>query len=223
MILAQVGNVDWSWINARWDVVLDKFAEHATLTALAVAIGFLISFPVGVYAYRHRRVYTPVTVVSGLLYTIPSLAAFMLLVQVTGLSLSTALIPLVSYTLLILVRNVVAGLNAVPEDAKEAALGMGFTRRQLLWKVEVPLAVPVILTGIRIATVTVVGLVTVAAFVGRGGFGYFILLGFDRFRTEALLLGSLLSIVFAISVDGLLVLTERAATPWAHRRTERVT
>lgn len=221
MILAQANEVDWSWLTDRWALVGEKFMEHAVLTALAVGIGFLISFPVGVYAYRHRKVYTPVTLITGLLYTIPSLAAFALLLPFTGLKLPTVLIPLVSYTLLILIRNLVAGLNSVPADTKEAALGMGFTKNELLWRVELPLALPVILTGVRIATVTIIGLITVAALVGRGGLGYFILLGFDQFRTEALLAGSILSVLFAIVVDGLLVLAERAATPWSRRRTLR--
>ena len=218
MIVAQANDFDWSWLNDRWPLIGEKFIEHATLTVLAVGIGFLISFPVGVYAYRHRRVYTPVTLVTGLLYTIPSLAAFALLIPVTGLRLPTVLIPLVSYTLLILIRNVVAGFYSVPADAKEAALGMGFTRSELLWRVEVPLAAPVILTGVRIATVTIIGLVTVAALVGRGGLGYFILLGFDQFRTEALLAGSILSVLFAVTMDALLVLAERVATPWSRRK-----
>ena len=221
MIVAQTGDIDWSWVNDRWALVGEKFVEHATLTVLAVGIGFLISFPVGVYAYRHRGVYTPVTLVTGMLYTIPSLAAFALLLPFTGLSLLTVLIPLVSYTLLILIRNTVAGFNSVPADTKEAALGMGFTSRELLWRVELPLALPVILTGVRIATVTIIGLVTVAALVGRGGLGYFILLGFDQFRGEALLTGSILSVVFAVTMDALLVLAERAATPWSRRKAMR--
>ncbi|MGH2701063.1 MAG: ABC transporter permease [Actinomycetota bacterium] len=221
MIVAQAGDIDWSWLNDRWALVGEKFVEHATLTLLAVGIGFLISFPVGVYAYRHRGVYTPVTLVTGMLYTIPSLAAFALLLPFTGLSLLTVVIPLVSYTLLILIRNTVAGFNSVPADTKEAALGMGFTSRELLWRVELPLALPVILTGVRIATVTIIGLVTVAALVGRGGLGYFILLGFDQFRGEALLAGSILSVVFAVTMDALLVLAERAATPWSRRKAIR--
>lgn len=222
MIVAQSSGFDWSWINDHWALVFEKFAEHLTLTFLSVGIGLLLSVPIGVYAYRHGRAYGPVTSVAGLLYSIPSLAAFALLVPVTRLSVWTALIPLVSYTLLILIRNVVAGLKGVPDDTREAALGMGFTRRQLLWRVEFPLAAPVILTGVRIAAVTIVGLVTVAALVGRGGFGYFILLGFDRFQNEALLLGSVLSIALAIAVDGVLVLVERAVTPWTRRRAPRM-
>jgi osmoprotectant transport system permease protein len=221
LIVAQVEGapfIQWSWITDRTDVVLAKLLEHVQLTVIAVVVGLIISFPLALWAYRHKKVYPPITVFTGLLYTIPSLALFALLVPYTGLSLETALIGLVSYTLLILVRNIVAGLDGVPADTKEAALGLGFTKRQLLWRVELPLALPVILAGIRVATVTTIGLVTVAAFIGKGGLGYFILLGFDRLFPTALLLGSVLSMIFAVVVDGLLVWTERLVTPWSRSR-----
>jgi osmoprotectant transport system permease protein len=210
--------IQWGWINDRWDVVFAKLLEHVQLTVIAVVVGLIISFPLALCAYRHKRVYPPITVFTGLLYTIPSLALFALLVPFTGLSVTTAEIGLVSYTLLILIRNIVAGLDGVPADTKEAALGMGFTRRQLLWRVELPLALPVILAGVRVATVTTIGLVTVAAFIGKGGLGYFILLGFDRLFPTALLLGSVLSMAFAVGVDGLLVWAERLVTPWSSSR-----
>ncbi|MGH2773920.1 MAG: ABC transporter permease [Actinomycetota bacterium] len=222
MIVAQSDDaplIQWSWISDRTDVVLAKLLEHIQLTVIAVVVGLIISFPLALWAYRNKKVvYPPITVFTGLLYTIPSLALFALLIPYTGLSVLTAEIGLVSYTLLILIRNIVAGLDGVPADTKEAALGMGFTRRQLLWRVELPLALPVILAGIRVATVTTIGLVTVAAFIGKGGLGYFILLGFDRLFPTALLLGSVLSMAFAIGVDGLLVWTERLVTPWSRSR-----
>ena len=222
MILAQIEDrplVEWDWINDNRDVVLAKLLEHAQLTFIAVVVGMIISFPLALWAYRHKRVYPPITVVTGTLYTIPSLALFAMLIPYTGLSVLTAEIGLVSYTLLILIRNIVAGLDAVPSDTKEAALGMGFTQRQLLWRVELPLATPVILAGVRVATVTTIGLVTVAAFIGKGGLGHFILLGFDRLFPTALLLGSLMSLLFAVGMDALLVWTERRVTPWARSRT----
>jgi osmoprotectant transport system permease protein len=221
LIVAQVEGapfIQWSWIADRTDVVLAKLLEHVQLTVIAVVIGLIVSFPLALWAYRHKKAYPPITVFTGLLYTIPSLALFALLVPYTGLSLETALIGLVSYTLLILVRNIVAGLDGVPADTKEAALGLGFTKRKWLWRVELPLALPVILAGIRVATVTTIGLVTVAAFIGKGGLGYFILLGFDRLFPTALLLGSVLSMAFAVVVDGLLVWTERLVTPWSRSR-----
>lgn len=220
MILAQAGQpaVDWAWVAGHTGEIWQRFVEHTQLTVMAVALGLAISLPLGVYAHRHRRAYGPITAVAGILYTIPSLALFMLLVPLTGLGLDTALIALTSYTLLILVRNVVAGLAGVPADAREAALGMGFLRLQMLLRVELPLALPVIITGVRIATVTTVGLVTVAALIGQGGFGYFILLGFDRYFNTALILGAVLSTALAVVMDALLAALERAVTPWSRAR-----
>ena len=206
----------------EWDWVLDHLAEirtqtweHVVLTVIAVAIGLLISFPLGVYAFRHRRAYAPITWVTGLLYTIPSLSLFVLLLPVFGLTTTSAEIGLVSYTLLILIRNIVAGLDGVPPEAKEAALGMGYTRRQLLWKVELPLALPVIIAGIRIATVTTIGLVTVTAFIGKGGLGHFILQGLNLFFSTPTILGAMLSVVLALVADALLLLAQRLLTPWS--------
>ncbi|MDQ3953818.1 MAG: ABC transporter permease [Actinomycetota bacterium] len=206
--------VRWSWIGDNADELLARSWEHVLLTLIAVGIGLAISFPVGVYCHRHRRVYGPVATAAGILYTIPSLALFAMLVSFTGLSTTTAEIGLVSYTLLILIRNVVAGLGGVPADAREAALGMGYSPRQLLWRVELPLALPVIVAGIRIATVTVIGLVTVTAMIGMGGLGHFILLGLERFFWTATIVGSVLSVVLAVCADRLLILVERLLTPW---------
>lgn len=207
----------WSWVVDNLDEVAARSWEHVVLTAIAVGIGLLISFPVGVYCHRHRRAYGPIATAAGILYTIPSLALFAMLVPFTGLSTTTAEIGLVGYTLLILIRNTVAGLRSVPEDAIEAALGMGYSRRQLLWRVELPLALPVVVAGIRIATVTVIGLVTVTALIGQGGLGHFILLGLERFFSTATILGATLSVVLAIVADRVLALVERLLTPWARR------
>jgi osmoprotectant transport system permease protein len=160
-----------------------------------------------------------VTVVSGLLYTIPSLALFAALQPFTGLSTTTAEIGLVSYTLLILIRNIVAGLDGVSADVKEAAIGMGYTRRQLLWRVEIPLALPAIVAGLRIATVTTIGLVTVTALIGKGGLGYFILLGLSRTFTTAIILGAGASVLLAILADFVLLRAERLLVPWSRART----
>jgi osmoprotectant transport system permease protein len=210
----------WDWVIDHKDVVAQRTLEHVQLTFLAVGIGVAISLPVAIYAHRHRAVYAPVTWVAGFLYTIPSLALFVLLVNITGLSTTTAEIGLVSYTLLILIRNVVAGLDGVAGDAKEAALGMGFTNRQMLWRVELPLALPVIMAGIRIATVTTIGLVTVTALIGKGGFGYFILLGDNRGFPTATILGTALSVAFAVAADGFLLGIQRVLAPW--RRASRL-
>jgi osmoprotectant transport system permease protein len=215
--------VRWDWVRdhlTRYcsDCVPTRTWEHIELTVLAVAIGLLISLPLGIYAYRHPGFYGPVTWVTGLLYTIPSLALFVVLIPFTGLSTTTAEIGLVSYTLLILIRNIVAGLRGVPEDAKEAARGMGYTPSQLLWRVEIPLAVPAIAAGVRIATVTTIGLVTVTALIGRGGEGHFILLGLREFFSTATVLGAVLSVILAILADVLLLGVQRLVTPWTRRR-----
>ncbi|MBW3588686.1 MAG: ABC transporter permease [Actinobacteria bacterium] len=219
MILAQGEPLlEWDWIVRHSSQIFERFLQHAELTAIAVGIGLLISFPVAVFAYRHRWLIGPVTWFTGLLYTIPSLALFAFLVPYTGLSTTTAEIGLVSYTLLILIRNIVAGLDGVPADTREAAIGMGYTKRQLLWKVELPLALPVMVAGIRIASVTTIGLVTVTALIGQGGLGYFILLGLRRFFSTPIIAGTILSVAFAMTVDAALLIGQRALTPWVRRK-----
>ncbi len=212
----------WDWVIDHLDVVWLAVGEHFWLTFLAVAIGFAISFPIAIYAFRHRRVYGPVTAAAGILYTIPSLALFAALTPLTGLSTTTAEVGLVSYTLLILIRNTVAGLSGVSDDVIEAAQGMGYTRSQLLWKVQLPLAAPAIMAGLRIATVTTIGLVTVTAVIGKGGLGYFILLGLTRTFSTAIILGGVLSMILAVFADVVLVRVERLLVPWARARTARV-
>ena len=205
---------DWGWVFDHLDEVGVRTWEHIQLTFLAVGIGAVISIPTGILVQRHRRLYAPVASVTGIMYTIPSLALFAFLVPFTGLSMLTAEIGLVSYTLLILIRNVVAGLDGVPGDAREAAVGMGYGARQLLWRVDVPLALPVIFAGIRLATVTTIGLVTVTSLIGQGGFGYFIRQGLQNFFYTEAILGAVLSVLLAIFADRLLVLGERFLTPW---------
>ncbi len=220
MNLAQADRptIKWSWIGDNSDKIFARFIEHIELTVLAVAIGLLISVPLAIYAYRHRWFYTPLTSVTGILYTIPSLALFAFLLPYTGLTVQTAEIGLVGYTLLILIRNIVAGLAGVPPDVREAARGMGFSSGQMLWRVEMPLALPVIMAGVRLATVTTVGLVTVTALIGKGGLGFFILSGMRTDFITAILVGSILSLVLAVTVDGLLVYLERRITPWSRSR-----
>ena len=213
---------DWSWVVDHTAEIGRLIVEHITLTVIAVVVGLLIAFPLAVYAHRHRSSYPPITFITGLLYTIPSLALFAFLTPVTGLSIKTAEIGLVSYTLLILIRNMVAGLQGVPDDVKEAALGMGYSRRQLLWRVELPLALPVLLAGVRLATVTTIGLVTVTAFIGLGGLGALILDGIDTFFATASIVGAVLSLLLALAADGILVATERIATPWTKTRSVRL-
>lgn len=210
---------DFEWAADHLGLIGHQLVQHLYLTALAVGMGLLISFPVSVWVHRHRRSYGPVTSVAGLLYTIPSLALFALLLPFTGLGTDTAEIGLVMYTLLILIRNTVTGLGGVPEDVKEAARGMGYTRRELLWRVEMPLALPVIVAGVRLATVTTIGLVTVTALIGKGGLGYLMLGGFrGLFPEVTVLVGMVLSVALAVTADGLLLAAQRALTPWARGR-----
>ena len=206
--------VDWSWLRSHTGEISSLTLQHVKLTAIAVAIGLAVSFPLGVLAHRHRKAYPPVSWVTGLLYTIPSLALFALLVPYTGLSTTTAEIGLVSYTLLIIIRNIVAGLDAVPADVAEAARGMGYTERQLLWRVEVPLALPVIIAGVRIATVTTIGLVTVTALIGQGGLGSMILDGLRLSFATPGLAGAALSVALAVVADTVLLGVQRLLTPW---------
>ncbi len=210
---------DWEWVVEHLDLIGSLLLDHVILTALAVGIGLAISFPLAVLAHRNRRLFPPITWVAGILYTIPSLALFALLVPFTGLTKVTAEIGLVSYTLLILIRNIVVGLDGVPEDTKEAAQGMGYTDRQLLWRVELPLALPAVVAGIRIATVTTIGLVTVTAIITEGGLGQLILDALQRRLDFTLAItGAGLSLLLAIGADVLLVGVQRILSPWARGR-----
>jgi osmoprotectant transport system permease protein len=210
--------VRWDWIASHLDVIALRLAEHVWLTFLAVTIGFAISFVLAIWATNHPRVYPPVTAVAGIIYTIPSLALFALLIPFTGLSVLTAEIALVGYTLLILVRNITVGLDGVPREVREAADGMGYGRWQRLWRVELPLAVPVIVAGLRVATVSTIGLMTVAAIIGQGGLGVFILEGLNTFFATKVYLGALLSVLLALATDLLFVGLQRRLTPWAAAR-----
>jgi len=154
--------IDFDWILSHLDDILIRTLQHIQLTAIPIAIGFVISLGLSVWAVRKPSVYPPMTAMTGLLYTIPSLAAFAFLRPIFGLSLLTAVIPLTTYTLLILVRNNVSGFQSVPVEVLEAAEGMGYTRRERLRYVELPLAIPLMITGLRLATVTTIGLATVA-------------------------------------------------------------
>ena len=216
--------IRWDWIGGNLDQIASATLDHLVLTVIAVGVGFAISLALGLAAHRRRVLYGPVAGIAGLLYTIPSLAAFAVLRPIFGLSLWTAVIPLTTYTLLILYRNTVAGLRAVPPEIHEAALGMGYTPRTRLLRVELPLAVPMIMAGVRLAAVTTIGLVTIAAVIGAdkfGGFGQFITEGQQTSFPTKIYLGGVLSVLLAFTVDGLLVLLERRLTPWAHARAAR--
>ncbi len=208
--------IDWAWIADHLDAIAFRTLQHLYLALIAVAVGFAISFPLGVWAARRRAVRAPVTVVAGILYTIPSLALFAALVPVTGLSLLTAEIPLVLYTILILFRNVVAGFDSVPADVDDAADGMGYSSGRRLAAVDLPLALPLIVAGIRLATVSTIGLVTISGILGDrfGGLGFFIFEGYRRGFATEILAGAVPSILLAVGIDLLLVAAQRRLTPW---------
>jgi osmoprotectant transport system permease protein len=207
--------VRWDWIASHLDEIGARLVEHLLLTALAVGVGLLIAFGLSLLIWRYAVLDGPVTWLTGVLYTIPSLALFAFLIPITGLGYLTAEIGLVSYTLLILIRGITGGIASVPADVREAALGMGYAPRQLLWRVELPLALPVIMGGLRAATVSTIGLVTVTALIGLGGFGYFILQGIQRFFTTPLIVGAILSVTLSVAADMALVWITRQLTPWA--------
>lgn len=209
---------DWEWIRDHVGEIGRLSVDHVVLTGLAVGIGLLISFPLAILSYRRRALYPPITWVSGILYTIPSLALFALLIPFTGLTKVTAEIGLVSYTLLILIRNMVVGLDGVPADAKEAARGMGYTDKQLLWRVELPLALPAVVAGLRIATITTIGLVTVTAIITEGGWGALILAGLRDSNPTEVVVGSGLCFLLAIAADAAFLATQRFLAPWSRGR-----
>ena len=208
------------WLRAHWaDTLQPALVQHVELTLIAVGCGFAISFALALLGFRFRLLDAPLGAVSDFLYTIPSLALFQLLVPITGLTVTTVEIALVSYTLLILYRNMVEGLRAVPPDVLEAARGMGLTRAQTFVQVELPLAVPTIMAGLRIAVVSTISITTVAALVLPKGLGHpiFIALRQDIFKTEILAAGGL-AVALSLCADAALALAQRVLTPWARRR-----
>jgi osmoprotectant transport system permease protein len=210
------------WVSQNWNGILwPALRQHIVLSVVAVAIGFAIAFALALVAYRRRAIERPVIIVTGILYTIPSLALFEILVPIKplGLSARTAEVALVSYTLLILFRNIVTGLRDVPDEVREAARGMGMTPRQSLWRVELPLALPTIIAGVRIATVTVIALATVASYICDQGLGVPIFAAIQDgvFKTELIVAGGL-AVALALFTDALLVLLQRALTPWSRAR-----
>jgi osmoprotectant transport system permease protein len=205
-----------SWIVHHLDDYLSPLWRHVELVLASVAIGFVIAFVLALIAHRRRWLTGPIIGVTGILYTIPSLALFAILIPITGFGFNTALIPLTTYTLLILFRNIVAGLNNVPEEARDAARGMGFTDRQLLWKVELPLALPEIFAGLRVATTTNVGLAALAFYAGAGGLGQQILTDI-AFKSNVLTAG-LLCVLLAFVLDLVLLGLQRLMLPWQRAR-----
>ncbi|TQN37727.1 osmoprotectant transport system permease protein [Blastococcus colisei] len=207
---------DPSYVTRNWESILGYLGEHVRLTVGAVVVGALIALPLALLARRSRWLSGPVLGLSTLIYTIPSLAMFAFVAPITGLTATTVLVGLVLYSLVILVRNFLAGLQAVPPDVQEAARGMGYGPARLFWQVELPLALPAFMAGLRIATVSTVALTTVGVIVGHGGLGQLITGGFNaNFYRAEIVTGALGCVLLALLADLLLAGAERLLTPWA--------
>ena len=205
------------WIFDNFDRYTAPLGEHVYLTLVSLGIGFAIAFGLALLAHRRRWLVGPITNVTGILYTVPSIAAFLLLLPITGRGRTTAIIALVAYSLLIIFRNVLAGLDNVPAETKDAGRGMGLTDRQLLWRIELPLALPEILAGVRIASTTLVGLATLAFFANAGGLGEQIFADIV-FKSNVVTAGGL-AVLLAAVLDGAFLLLQKAITPWTRART----
>ena len=204
------------WIAENIDRYWTPLLEHVYLTVLPVAIGFAISMALAILAHRRRWMTGPIITVTGIFFAIPSVAAFFLLQPLTGLGYTTAMVALVSYTLLIIFRNITTGLRNVPGETRDAAIGQGLTERQVLFRVELPMAVPEIMAGLRIATSTTVGLAALAVFAGAGGLGSEILID-KRFKSNVVVAGGL-AVLLAAAFDLIILAVQRAITPWQRAR-----
>jgi osmoprotectant transport system permease protein len=200
------------WIADNWQRYEHPFWQHVYLTVIALLIGFVIAGALAIVAYRRRWLIPPITTVTGVMYTIPSLSLFFLLQPITGRGTTTALIALVSYTLLIIFRNVLTGLDNVAPETRDAARGLGLTERQMLWRVELPLALPEIMAGLRIAATTTVGLATLAFFAGAGGLGGSIFSDLT-FKSNVIVAGGL-CVLLAVVLDLMILVAQRMLTPW---------
>jgi len=208
--------IRWEWLADNADQIAQRVGEQLYITAIAIGFGFLIAFGLALLVRRYPRLATPFIGIAGVLYAIPSIAAFVLLIPITHLTLLTAEIVLVSYTLVVLVRNMITAFRAVPADVLEAANGMGYTNLQRLWRVELPIATPIIIAGVRVATVTTMGLVTIAALIGRGGLGYLIVnVGITQRFPTATITGVVLVVALSALLDWGLALLQRRLTPWS--------
>jgi osmoprotectant transport system permease protein len=211
--------LSWDYVTSHWEELLAAGREHVLLTVASVVLALLVAFPLAMLVRRYRVLLGPALSVAGVLYTIPSLALISLLWPVFGLSPLTVIVALAVYALLVVLRNTVVGLDAVDPDVVDAARGMGMDRRGILWRVEVPLALPAILAGVRIATVSTVGLVTIGALVGYGGFGSLILSGFQQnFWHAQILTATVACVLLAVLFEVALHWLQARSAPWARER-----
>ena len=206
--------MNWGWLDRNFDTVLEYLQEHIEIAFIALVLGALIAFPIGLIAYRWRVTYGPLLAITQILYTVPSLALFVLLINVVGLGQQPVIIGLTIYSLVILVRNLVEGLRAVPRDVIDAATAMGYRQTRRLFAVELPIALPAIIAGLRVAAVSNISLVSVGALIGTGGLGQLFIHGFQIDNQIEIWTGIVATLVLAVVVDLLIVGGGRLLTPW---------
>lgn len=208
----------WSFIRDNSDAILAATRQHVILTVETIAIAVLVAFPLALLARQFRPLAIPILGLSGVLYTIPSLAMFGFLEPFVGLNQTTVLVGLVVYAQVVLVRNFLIGLQGVPADVREAARGMGYGPARMLWRVELPIAMPAMMAGVRIATVSTVALITVGVIVGNGGLGQIIFEGFNNnFYRAEIVTGSVLCVALALAADAVLAGVTRLLAPWSRK------
>lgn len=211
--------IRWDWIGRNWPGIQVLLEDHVVMALVPVVVGLLIALPLGLAGVRWRRLYQPTVGAVNVIYSLPSLAVFIVLIPVTGLATrTTVMVPLTFYAMAVLIPAVVDGLTSVPDHVRQSAVAMGFTPLRRLLRVELPIAVPVVLAGLRVAAVSSISLVSVGALVGRGGLGYLFIDGWQRQFYTPIIVGIVLVVILAGIVDALLVLAQRLLTPWARAR-----
>jgi osmoprotectant transport system permease protein len=206
--------MNWGWLDRNVDTVLEDTSEHIQIALIALVLGVLIAFPIGLIAYRWRALYAPLLALTQILYTVPSLALFVLLINATGLGKEPVIIGLTIYSLVILVRNLVEGLRNVPPDVIDAATAMGYRQTRRLFAVELPIALPAIVAGLRVAAVSNISLVSVGALIGTGGLGQLFIHGFQIDNPIEVWTGIAVTLLLAVVIDLLIVGGGRLLTPW---------
>jgi osmoprotectant transport system permease protein len=214
--------VRWDWIGRNWPNIQQLLTDNVVMALLPVLLGLVVALPLGLASARWRWLYQPTVGFMNVIYSLPSLAVFIVLIPLTGLAeRATVIIPLTFYTLAVLIPAVVDGLTSIPDHVRQSAVAMGFTPLRRLVRVELPIAAPVVLAGVRVATVASISLVSVGALIGRGGLGYLFIDGWQRQFPTPIVVGIVLVLILAVVADGLLVVAQRLLTPWARARRGR--
>jgi osmoprotectant transport system permease protein len=214
--------VRWDWIGRNWPNIQQLLTDNVVMALLPVLLGLVVALPLGLASARWRWLYQPTVGFMNVIYSLPSLAVFIVLIPLTGLAeRATVIIPLTFYTLAVLIPAVVDGLTSIPDHVRQSAVAMGFTPLRRLVRVELPIAAPVVLAGLRVATVSSISLVSVGALIGRGGLGYLFIDGWQRQFPTPIVVGIVLVLILAVVADGLLVVAQRLLTPWARARRGR--